>query len=235
MALRTLLIFLVFPVLLFGLGGCALQQRTASQIYVLDLAQKQSAAPVAGTGLKPKIAVSVPQTWPGFGSLEIAYTRVPNRIEYYAHSEWADNPAQMIGPLLIRALEQSGEFSAVVTPGKGIATDLRLDSEIVKIQQDFDVSPSVGRVVLRVQLIDLPTTRVIGTQTFQATVPAATDDPPGGVAAMNKALSIVLDQIVGYFKQLIAAQPKRLESRNTGFWDGRGGFVGRQPARKGRS
>ncbi|MGR9106707.1 MAG: ABC-type transport auxiliary lipoprotein family protein [Gammaproteobacteria bacterium] len=180
----------------------ALRERVAPGIYVLDL-PRNVAASRPEDQKKPKILVSAPEAWPGFTSLEIAYTREPNRIEFYAHSEWADTPAQMIGPLLIRALEDSGRFAAVLSPGKGVAADFRLDSEIVKIQQEFNVSPSIGRVELRIQLIDLSNARVVGTRTFQATVPAPTDDPAGGVEAINRALSMVFDQILAYFDEVM--------------------------------
>lgn len=195
-------------ILVFGVGACtlpdALRLRTAAQVYMLDVARHQSTQ-VLRTERKPKILVSVPQAWPGFASVDIAYTREPYRIEYYAYSEWADVPAQMIGPLLAKALQDSGHFSAVVALGTGVPADLRLDTEIVKLQQEFGVSPSIGRVVLRVQLIDLASARVLGTRTIEASAPAPTDDPAGAVLAMNHALLIVFDQILAYCEELAAA------------------------------
>ncbi len=195
-------------ILLLGMGACALpdalRQREAPQVYILDLPRKQTVAPPASAGQKPKIAVPVPQAWPGFVSVGIAYTRTPNLIEYYSRSEWVDTPAQMVGPLLVRTVEDSGQFSAVVVPGGSVLTDLRLDTEIVKMQQEFSgASPSIGRVVLRAQLIDLRTVEILATRTFQATAPAPTDDPAGAVAAMNHALSIVFDQILDYCEEFV--------------------------------
>ncbi|MGH8558891.1 MAG: ABC-type transport auxiliary lipoprotein family protein [Methylococcales bacterium] len=206
---RILSIGCIGAILLLGMGACvlsdALRQREAPQVYILDLPRIETVTP-AGSGQKPKIAVSVPQAWPGFDSVEIAYTRTTNLIEYYAQSEWVDTPAHMIGPLLVRAMEDSGYFSAVVVPGGSVSTDLRLDTEIVKMQQEFGAaSPSIGRVVLRAQLIDLRTVEILATRTFQATAPAVTDNPPSAVAAMNQALSMVFSQILDYCAEFVAS------------------------------
>jgi cholesterol transport system auxiliary component len=50
--------------------------------------------------------------------------------------------------------------------------------------------------VIRAQLIDSATGRVLGTKTFHALTPAATEDPYGGVKAMSQSLRRVLDEIV---------------------------------------
>lgn len=199
-------------VVLAGVGACAvldaLGPKEAPRVYMLERARKQ---PVTQAGVKqrPKIAVSVPQAWPGFGSMEIAYTTTSNRIEYYAQSAWVDSPARMIGSLLVQALEDSGLFSAVVEPSAGLAADLRIDCQIVKIQHEFATDRSVGRVVLRAQWINLASAQVLGTRTFDASVPAPSDDPPGAVAAINQALSNVIDRILDTSREFVGKASAR--------------------------
>jgi ABC-type uncharacterized transport system auxiliary subunit len=58
--------------------------------------------------------------------------------------------------------------------------------------------------VIRAQLIDSATGRVLGTKTFHALTPAATEDPYGGVKAMSQPLRGVLDEIVAF----VSVQPE---------------------------
>jgi ABC-type transport auxiliary lipoprotein component len=88
--------------------------------------------------------------WPG-----IAYRRSPTRLDYYAASEWADDPARLIEPLIIAAAEASGGFEAVVSAGTGLTAETRLDTEIVRIEHELLAAPRRDRLTLRAQLVDV--------------------------------------------------------------------------------
>ena len=81
----------------------------------------------------------------------------------------------MLGPLLVAAIEQTGAFSAVVlTPGAA-GGDLRLDTEIVRLQHEFQTSPSRVRFTLRAYLVDDKTRRVLAWRQFEAAADAASN------------------------------------------------------------
>jgi cholesterol transport system auxiliary component len=180
------------------LAACtALQPPQADDVstYVLE------AKPAAGTP-RPKrdlvLEVSAPRARPGFDTPQMAYTRRANALEYFAKSRWADTPARMLAPLLVQALEQSGGFRAVVQAPSLAAADLRLDSELVRLQQDFGAKPSRVRITVRAQLIDVNTRRVLATAQFDETEAAPSDDPYGGVLAANRALGRVLERLATF-------------------------------------
>jgi cholesterol transport system auxiliary component len=104
----------------------------------------------------------------------------------------------MLAPLLVQALEQSGGFRAVVQAPSLAAADLRLDSELVRLQQDFGAKPSRVRITVRAQLIDVNTRRVLATAQFDETEAAPSDDPYGGVLAANRALGRVLERLATF-------------------------------------
>ena len=96
----------------------------------------------------------------GFDSQRIIYMREPYKLECFARSEWMDTPARMLGPLLVASVAQTGAFKAVVlTPGLA-SGGLRMDTEIIRLQQEFHTSPSSVRFTLRAYLVDEKTRRV---------------------------------------------------------------------------
>ncbi|MGQ0591288.1 MAG: ABC-type transport auxiliary lipoprotein family protein, partial [Gammaproteobacteria bacterium] len=106
--------------------------------------------------------------------------------------------ARLIEPLIVAAAEASGGFEAVVSAGTGLSTEIRLDTEIVRIEHELQSAPSQGRLTLRAQLVDVARGRVIGTQIFDASVPSRSDDAEGAVAAIDAALARVLEQVVAF-------------------------------------
>jgi cholesterol transport system auxiliary component len=100
----------------------------------------------------------------------------------------------MLEPLLVEALEGSGRFSAVVGPANGGLADVRLHTEIVLLQQEFDTVPSRIRLAIRVQLIDLDTRAVLGTELMEEVEDAPSEDAYGGVTATNIALERILSR-----------------------------------------
>ena len=58
--------------------------------------------------------------------------------------------------------------------------------------------PRQARVRIRAQLIDLDTQEVLATRTFEQTETAPSDNPYGGVVAINAALARLIDEIVTF-------------------------------------
>ncbi|MEJ2652785.1 MAG: ABC-type transport auxiliary lipoprotein family protein [Gammaproteobacteria bacterium] len=176
-------------------------QADHTNIYVLE------AMPAAGTP-RPKhdlvLEVTVPRAWPGFDTPQMAYTQRADQLAYFAKNRWVDTPANMLAPLLVQVLEQSGAFRAVVQAPSLAAADLRLDTEIVRLQQDFSMRPSRVQFTLQAQLIDIRGRRVLASTEFDETEIAPSDDPYGGVIATNRALGRLLDQVAKFCAETTA-------------------------------
>lgn len=150
------------------------------------------------TASRPTLLVNPPRAAAGFDTRHIVYLRQPHQIEYFAYSQWVDTPAQMLAPQIARAVERSGAFDAVLLAPTAAAGEMRLDTEVIRLQQDFGSTPSQVRFTLRAVLLDSRTRRVIAVHEFDASVPSSTEDAPGGVAAANLAVQRVLDELAAF-------------------------------------
>lgn len=144
------------------------------------------------------LAVSMPRARAGFDTAQIVWMRQAHGLEVYSRNRWADTPARMLMPLLAQALERSGAFHAVVQTPSAVSAALRLDTEIIRLQQDFSVRPSRVQFTLGVQLVDINTRRVIARAEFDETENAATEDAYGGVRAANLALERLLARLAAF-------------------------------------
>ena len=191
--------------LLMLAGGCSILRPTATpqaSVYSLDnalverVAARRTQTPAAIAA--PTLIVSQPRAAPGFDSPHIIYVRQPHKLETYAHSEWGDTPARMLAPLIVAALESSTTFRAVMLAPTASSADLRLDTEILRLQQDFASQPSRVRFTLRAYLVDQTTRRVLAWRVFDEAVAATSDDSYGGVVAANRAVQTVLEEMARF-------------------------------------
>jgi cholesterol transport system auxiliary component len=161
-------------------------------LYLLD-AQLAASAPRPQRGRV--LAVEPPRARAGFATAQIAYVRQPHKLEYYANNRWVDTPARMLAPLLAQALALGGGFRAVVQAPSPLAADLRLDSELIRLQQDFSTLPSRVQLTLRAQLLDVNASRILATEEFDIIEGAPSDDAYGGAIAANRALQRLLQRL----------------------------------------
>jgi cholesterol transport system auxiliary component len=159
--------------------------------YTLDVGTPASAPREAVAGA-PSITVDAPRAAPGYGSRHMVYMRRTPEIEAFAFHEWVDAPAQLLEPLLVRALQDSGGFSVVLHAPSAAASGWRLETELLRLHQDFSVRPSQARLVLRAVLLDSATRRALAWREFDVSVPAASDDPVAGVVAAQAAAQRVV-------------------------------------------
>jgi cholesterol transport system auxiliary component len=186
-----------------ALGAAALGACTAIQPPRVETPNQHVLAPAPlPKAARPQrdlvVEVAPPRAWPGFDTREIVYVREPYELDFFAASRWADTPARMLGPLLARSLEDTGSFRAVVALPSTVPADVRVDTEIQRLQQNFAVKPSRVELALRVQLTDLRGRRVLATRVFDEVEAAASEDAAGGVAAANVALQRALAAIADF-------------------------------------
>jgi cholesterol transport system auxiliary component len=186
-------------------GGCGALLPAAPPLpFVYSLqsarAESQPATPEASTLAipAPTLVVDPPRAAAGFESRHIIYVREPHQLEYFAHSEWVDTPARMLAPLIIAAVGNRGKLRAVVSTASGAAGDVRLDTEILRLQQDFTGPTSRARFTLRAYIVDSATRRVLAWREFDESVASASEDPYGGVIAANRAVQTVLKSLAGF-------------------------------------
>ena len=164
--------------------------------YSLD--SSRGAARADAPASAPTLIVNPPHAAPGFDSQRIIYVREAHQLEYFAHSEWVDPPARMLAPLIVAAVGSSGAFRAVALTPSAAAGDLRLDTEIIRLQHEFLTRPSRVRFTLRAYIVDGATRQVLAWREFDESVAAASEDPHGGVVAANRAVEAVLANLAAF-------------------------------------
>lgn len=177
------------------LAGCALAPAADPPMTASLLDQVPADVPRrAVTGAT--LLVLPPQARPAIDSTQMAYTLRPHHLAYFAQNQWAETPPQMLQPLLVRTLEATGAFRAVLTTPHTGSDTLTLQTEIVDLVQDFTSEPPVLRFSLRARLGDdsraLATKEITVRETMQQKTPYA------GVVAANAAVAQALRQLAGF-------------------------------------
>lgn len=192
---RQILKILAFATILTGCAGWHSPQVETPHTYVLDARALPS---------KPQIkrdlvlAVSLPHARSGFDTSQMAYLQKPHELNYFVVNQWADTPVRMLEPLLVQALEQTLSFRAVVRVPSVVPATFRLDTELIRLQQDFSTKPSKVQLTLRAQLIDVAGKRVLAVKLFDDAENATSDDAYGGVLAANLLLQRELNQLADF-------------------------------------
>ncbi|MES2877125.1 MAG: ABC-type transport auxiliary lipoprotein family protein [Pseudomonadota bacterium] len=173
--------------------------------YSLDGGRE--AATIPAPAAAPTLIVSPPRAAAGFDSQRIIYMRQAHKLDYFSHNEWVDPPARMLGPLLVTALGHTGAFRAVVLAPGATAGDLRLDTEIIRLQHEFLSSPSRVHFTLRATLVEDKSRRVLAWREFDGYATATSDDPYGGVLAANLAVQTELDKLAAFCAEATRRPP----------------------------
>jgi len=187
------------------LAGCSvLSAKPAAELtrYSLDdasiratrTAGELTLAALHSQGTKVLI-VNRPSAASGFDSPGMIYLRQAQQLESFANNAWVDTPARMLAPLLVRALQADGFYRAVLSSPSAASADLRLDTSIVRLQQDFRQTPSQVRFTMQATLVDSTTRQVIVSRELDAVRTADSDDPMGGALAAKLAVQDVLEQL----------------------------------------
>ncbi len=207
------MVLVLFWGLIAGCAGLLPAPPPSITFYALEAGLSPSAAPSptsAGTERPPRrlsLVVSATQAAPGFDSPRMVFMREPQRRESYALSEWVDTPARMLTPLIVAALARDDLYRSVVSNSSAVSADLRLDTELVRLQQNFSSEPSRVRLTLRATLVDALSMRVLAWHEFDAEQPSASEDARGGVTAAQQVAQRVLEALRSFCRQAIADLP----------------------------
>lgn len=197
------ILFLALAALM--LEGCLGLPRGVEDAVTFTLEADFPAAPAAPAG--PVLLVMPPRAQPGYDTAAMAYTLSGQELAYFARHRWVDAPHRMLAPLLVRALEAEGAFSAVLHGPAAARARWRLDTEVLRLRQDFSHSPSRLELGLRAQLTDLSAPGFVRAQSFSITLPAAADDPRAGARAAREAVARLLPELARWAAAVTRGAP----------------------------
>ena len=172
-------------VMLAGLlHGCMPVQSANIKRYQLNTAVRVTQVKSAH---KRSIVVMQPSSTMGYDTEQMLYVNKPYQIGVFVDNSWMSPPATMLFPLMAKSLESSHYFYAVASDPNVSKTDYRLESQLVRLHQNFLVKPSQIELVMQVILIHSEDNRVVATEIVSERVPCPYDNPLGGVIAANQA------------------------------------------------
>jgi cholesterol transport system auxiliary component len=178
------------------LAGCAIEPAEPARTNAL---LDQLPAQVPRHARSDRILIVFPaQARTALDTQQMAYTQAPHQLAYFARHQWAETPPQMLGPLLVRTMEATGAFRAVVAPPHATAAAIGLRTEILDLVQDFSVRPPVLRLALRARVEDEATGRVLGTSEIAVARPMDAATPVAGVQAANAAMAQALRELAAF-------------------------------------
>jgi cholesterol transport system auxiliary component len=186
---------LTATLLLAACGSLTPPQVASPNTYVLEAGPAIQAAHVKRDLV---LAVSLPRALPGFDTPQMVYVKQPYELNYFVTSRWADTPARLLEPLIVQSMVQTESFRAVVQTSGAITADVRLDTELVRLEQDFMTSPSRVQITLRAQLIDMRGKRLLAAQQFDDVEISTSEDAYGGVTAANRLMQRVLGKLAEF-------------------------------------
>jgi cholesterol transport system auxiliary component len=179
------------------LAGCISAPETPPvRYYVLgDVSTKTAAAapPLQG---KDVLLVSPTTVAAFYDTQRLVYSRAEGERGYYQFAAWTERPGRTLAELLCRRLGVSSTTS-------GIRGDVILHTRLEEIYHDAREGAGTARVVVAAELVNSAGRRVGDMRRFTANVPAASPDAAGAVAATNRAVGAVVDDIAAW----IAATP----------------------------
>ena len=167
-------------------------------VHTYALSELKKTAQPRNTKSRSTLLVSNPTAAPGYQTEAMIYMMTPYELKSYADNRWVAPPAQMILPLLLSALRAQGYFYAVVSPPFSGITNLRLDTQLVKMQQEFLLPTSRVRMVIQAQLINNTTNRIVASRRFETVVSAPENNPYSGVRSANKAVAVLSQKIARF-------------------------------------
>jgi cholesterol transport system auxiliary component len=185
-----------------SLPGCALLSAAKvddTRTFMLKpLAPDLPDLPQARHCTAATLLVFPPRAQAIYDTTQMAYTTQAHQIAHFARHEWADTPSRTLLPLLVRALQNTRCFNPVVTPPYTYHYTQALRTDLVELLQDFTSQPATLRLVLRAQLSDDATSRVIASREVVLREPLSQETAEAGVIAANRATARALQEVVTF-------------------------------------
>lgn len=145
--------------------------------------------------------------------LEIAYTREPNRLAYFARAEWADLPATMVTRALADAITSTNAFVDVGDAANMTRPDYILTGELRRFEADFTAEEPEAVV----ELIAAVRNSNAGEQVWQGhitiAVPLAVPDAAGENPNSDESLAAVAQSLSEAVAQLVTRISTELQGR----------------------
>lgn len=175
------------------MAGCAVLGGASE--YAIYSPQPQITAPTDREVVAWQLQVQEPYGGETLTAPNLLVMPTPAVYEVFPAARWRDPPPALVGTLLLQAFEQSGRIVGVDRAASGVNTDFVLSSELRDFQIELASGAPVAKVSLHARLLGFADNRIVASQTFEATAPAAAQDAASASRAIEAALAQLLPQV----------------------------------------
>ncbi|WP_010654187.1 ABC-type transport auxiliary lipoprotein family protein [Fluoribacter dumoffii] len=133
------------------------------------------------------LLVTAPEAAAGYQTEQMLYIKKPYELEPFAKNAWVNPPADMLYPLMLQSLQRTNLFAAVTSNAYTLGVDYRVDTQLLRLEQNFLKKPSVIEFSVKMVLTHVSDNKVLASRIVNLQVPCPSDTPYGGVIAANKA------------------------------------------------
>ena len=137
----------------------------------------------------------------------IAFSRAPGARAHYQFASWSERPAGRIARLLVNRLAASEAFGDVASATAAVRGDWLLELQLEQMFHDDVSPPGVARIEVSAELLDWAGRRAIGRRRFVQQEPLAGESAVQAVAAFNRALARLLDEVQAWVLAQAARAP----------------------------
>ena len=192
-----------FTSLLACVGAAALVAACSSSSSVTNYDLTAPRQVRAGSTALGQIAVGEPAAVQPLESDRIVVREASGAVSSVPGGQWADRLPRLVQSRLIQTFENSSGLKAVSRPGSGVTPDYQLTSELRAFQIDAPAGQAV--VEMSIKLVHDRSGRIATTRIFAGRVPVGKVDAANAVQSLDRALGIVLLDIVRYVGSARAA------------------------------
>lgn len=186
------------------LSAC-LSQEPPANIYVLN-------APAPATGgdkINKTLEVAAPTAAPGLGTERIALKHSPNTLDFYAGARWPRPLPEVVQSIVIKTLEQDGQFSSVSDDETGTSEDLIVSILIQDFQAEYTTKgePPEIQVTLSTKISDAATHKILGSFIVSKSLAAKSNTVADIIHAFDRSLQQSLSEIAVKSAEIATQQP----------------------------
>ncbi len=182
-----------------GLGGEGSPQ---AQYRLEDLSPKVQPR---ATAIDRRLLVSTLPSEAIGDTYSMAYTKAAQQRQFYQFASWTDRPSARVVQLLSERIDARGMFESVSRLGGGIGGGLILNIGVNEFVHD--VRTGTARIEVTAELIERRGRNLVERKRFAASAPVAQENAPSAAAALSRALTTLLDELVPWLERAVEALP----------------------------
>jgi cholesterol transport system auxiliary component len=181
--------------LAFALGGCAgmgsVFSKAPPTAYDLAAAKDFPHRSSAGRG---QLVITEPTALAPYDSEKIVVRPSPGEAAQLGDAQWEDRLPKLLQARILQSFENASRLRAVGRPADRLTTDFVLLTDV----RAFEVSAADNTAVVEIaaKIVRERTGRIMAARVFRVSVPAASTQAPGAVAALNEAFAKVARELV---------------------------------------